>query len=211
MSVAVGVFARAPIPGETKTRLAASLGPRGDERAAALHEAFLADVLERAMGVGAVTLFVAGDLRHPAFERTAPPRVRRAAQVDGDLGARMAAAMAELLADHPRALVIGSDAPTLPSRIVRAAAAHPSPVVLTPAADGGFVLIGGRRVPALESIRWSAPTTLAETRARNPAAGLTEPWYDIDDAEDLQLLVQHLALDPAAAPRTAARLRQLLG
>ena len=206
----LGVFARAPVPGATKTRLARALGEGGDEAAARLHRAFLRDLLERLTPLGRVVLFVAGDPAHPAFRAAERDHgVILRPQRAGDLGQRMAGALDELLAESGRAFVVGSDLPTLPARIVRATAAHPAEVVLTPARDGGYVLVGGSRVPCFDGVPWSVPTTLRETLRVNPGAGLTEPWYDVDDGDDLELLRLHLDLDPDAAPHTAAALRRL--
>lgn len=205
MRAAIGVFARAPIPGETKTRLIPAVGAEG---AARLHEAFLRDVLRRAASVAPVTLFVAGPLEHPSFDALGGAEVtfERRPQRGDDLGARMTHALAHLRTRADRAVLVGSDAPTLPARVLRAAIHHPAEQVLTPTADGGYALVGGRRPFRFEGIRWSASTTLAETLARNPGAHRTEPWYDVDRPEDLALLRAHLTLDPGAAPCTAAAL-----
>jgi rSAM/selenodomain-associated transferase 1 len=209
--VALGVFARAPVPGRTKTRLIPALGADPEEaaaRAAALHEAFLEDTLRTATSVAPVTLFVAGSADHPAIERVRSAfDLTLVPQVEGDLGARMVAALESLLERHERAFLIGSDAPTLPARLMRAAARAPVEIVLSPSSDGGYVLVGGACVPRFDGVRWSHPRTLADTLTRNPGAWLTEPWYDVDDPDDLALLRTHLTLDPHAAPTTAAKLR----
>jgi glycosyltransferase A (GT-A) superfamily protein (DUF2064 family) len=89
-------------------------------------------------------------------------------------------------------------------------------VVLTPVADGGYALIGAARgAPFLRaaSIRWSSSHALADTvraaRADRRSALLTAPHHDVDTADDLALLVAHLARDPDAAPATARVLRAL--
>ena len=208
---AFGIFARAPVPGATKTRLIPALGAEGPVVAARLHEAFLADLLPRVAEVAPVTLFVAGAADHPTFVALeAAHGIRIAPQVDGDLGARMGAALDALLTSGAeRAFLVGSDAPTLPRRILERAVGHDADVVLTPSVDGGYVLVGGCRVPDFREVPWSSPTTLAATRARNPGAELTEPWYDVDEPEDLELLRLQLTLDPGAAPQTARLLARL--
>jgi len=207
MNAAIGVFARAPIAGETKTRLIPAVGPEG---AARLHEAFLRDVLMRAAALAPVTLFVAGPLDHPAFEALlAEPElgaVRRAPQRGADLGERMDHALRALRERAEAAFLLGSDAPTLPERILRAVTRRADDRVLTPTSDGGYALVGGRADWSFTGVRWSRPTTLAETLARNPGAVLTEPWYDVDEPVDLELLRLHLRLDPSAAPATASAL-----
>lgn len=207
MKAAIGVFARAPIPGETKTRLIPALGAEG---AARLHEAFLRDVLRRASRVAPVTLFVAGEPDHPTFDAILSEpdleAVRRERQRGATLGARMDHALRALRVHADAAFLVGSDVPTLPERLLRGVSRSTDERVLTPTTDGGFALVGGRAGWRFEGIRWSRSTTLAETLERNPGARLTEPWYDIDDPADLELLRLHLRLDPSAAPATASAL-----
>jgi rSAM/selenodomain-associated transferase 1 len=209
-AAALALFARPVVAGATKTRLAARLGADG---AAALYAAFVTDTLATVRAVPELdaTLWVAGDPHHPSLVGHALLRTR---QPEGDLGARMAAALRQGLTEAPRALVLGTDTPTLPadhlSRALRLLDDHD--VVLGPAADGGYYLIGAQRpatglLPDLFSgVRWSSPRTLADTldlTARTGLrVGLAPPWYDVDDAPDLALLRLHLSLDPRAAPAT---------
>lgn len=215
-TAALAVFARPVVPGRTKTRLARVVG---DAAAAALYGAFLSDTLataRRARGL-APTLWVAGDPDHPSLARVAAG-LPRARQPDGDLGARMQAALDAGLRRHPVSLVVGTDAPTLPAALLEAAAARlAEPAdgaprwVVGPAIDGGFWLLGVRAPlgpGALDGIPWSAPTTLEATRARlaprlGPPATLS-PWYDVDGAGDLPLLRAHVRSDPSLAPATRA-------
>lgn len=211
MRAVIGVFARAPIPGETKTRLIPALGAEG---AARLHTAFLRDVLTRASRLAPVTLFVAGPLDHPTFESVlGDPELATVAlepQAGDDLGERMAQALAHLRAHADAAYLIGSDVPTLPERLLRRVTESGADRVLTPTADGGYALVGGRAPWSFDGIRWSTATTLAETIARNADVTLTEPWYDVDRPADLDLLRLHLTLDPSAAPATAAVLAAMV-
>lgn len=206
----IAIFARPPIPGRCKTRLSAVLGEEG---AAALAAAFMIDTLAtcRAVPELAPELHVAEAPDHPFFLELcarfelAPPIL----QVGEGLGTRMARS----LGDGP-ALLLGTDAPTLPVSILRqaiAALVHRD-VVLAPVADGGFVLVGAR-APAtfLEGpIRWSSPHALADTMRAARAAGLgvalTSPHYDVDEPGDLRLLRAHLTLVPGLAPATSAAL-----
>ena len=111
-----------------------------------------------------------------------------------ELGARMSAAMEWGLTRSDRVLVLGSDAPTLPPRLLLAAlrALERADVVLGPTADGGYCLVGVRG---------------ARAREQGRTAALLPPWYDVDTPEDLRLLRLHLALDPGAATATATWLR----
>lgn len=207
----IAVFARPVRAGGVKTRLSPALGDGG---AARLYAAFLSDVVATARAVPDcdVQLWVAGDPDHASLRNYDVPRV---AQPDTDLGGRMTHALQQG-AGRPT-LVIGSDAPTMPRQLLVTALgllrSGDVDVVLGPAVDGGFTLIGARagRLPDLgPPIRWSQPETLAETLAACSRGGLRvgqlTPWYDVDVPEDLRVLSVHLALRPGAAPATAAEL-----
>jgi rSAM/selenodomain-associated transferase 1 len=192
-AVAVAILAKAPIPGFAKTRLIPAIGA---ERAATLQTALIARAVETACsaGIGPVTLWASPDEQHAAF----PAAKRRGAELrpqpDGDLGARMLAA---LTAPNGPALVIGTDCPALTPAHLHAAAAvlrAGTDVVVFPAEDGGYVLIGARRPqPGLfSSMTWSTPGVMEETRYRLRQLGLTweEPatLWDVDVPEDLERL-----------------------
>jgi len=220
---ALAVFARAPIAGAAKTRLSPALGADG---AARLYAAFLADTLALAQsaqsaGLLETTLWLAAaaDTDAPTLrEVPGVTALRRRVQPSGDLGARMAAALDAGVASHGAALIIGSDAPTLPLALLRAARAalDRADLVLAPSADGGYVLIGAR-VPVapvlFEGARFSTRHALADTLAGAARLGLTAlcvaPWYDVDTPDDLRLLRTHLTLVPSAAPLSAAALTEL--
>ncbi len=192
--VAIAILAKAPIPGLAKTRLIPALGEAG---AATLQARLTARAVVTAMaaGTGPVTLWAAPDERHPAFAQLAERfAVALARQDDGDLGARMLAALA---AANGPALVIGTDCPALTAEHLGAAAdvlRQGTDVVVIPVEDGGYALIGARAAqPALfRDMRWSTPGVMAETRRRLAARGLTwrEPvkLWDVDVPEDLERL-----------------------
>jgi rSAM/selenodomain-associated transferase 1 len=191
--VAIAILAKAPIAGFAKTRLSPVLGDAG---AAALQ----ARLTERAVAtavaaaIGPVTLWAAPDARHPAFLALAERfGISLAPQPDGDLGARMLAA---LDAAGP-AVVIGTDCPALTAEHLRASAdalRADIDVVTIPVEDGGYALIGTRTpVPALfRDMRWSTADVMAETRRRLATLGLT--WreiamlWDVDVPDDLARL-----------------------
>lgn len=189
------VFAKAPVPGYAKTRLAPVLG---DEAAAHLAARMLAETLSRAVeaDIGPVELCCAPDAAHPAFIHAANlygSRLTLSLQGEGDLGARMHRALVRNLASHPRALLIGTDAPRLCAAMLRAAAqallTHPA--VFAPASDGGYVLVGlSQAAPALfDGIAWSTSEVMAQTRERLDRLGMTRielpTLDDVDEPEDL--------------------------
>lgn len=213
LSAQVIVFAKAPVAGQAKTRLIPALGAAG---AAALAERLLDHAVAQAVAarLGRVELCVAPSMAHPAFQRLqARHSLRLTRQSRGDLGQRMHRALAQALSSAPagtprgdaRVLLIGSDAPALNAAVLRAAAAAlaDADVVLVPALDGGYVLIGLRRpAPALfAGVAWSTGQVLAQTRQRAAAAGLRlvelPALSDIDEPADLVQL-QHLL--PAHPP-----------
>lgn len=192
---AIAVFARAPVPGEAKTRLIPELGAEG---AADLHARLVAHMLEtaRVANIGPVTLWCAGDPDHPFFRACAEKfSVRLAAQPPGDLGARMHAVFVEA-AGRPT-LLAGTDCPVINADMLRDCAialAEGADAVFLPAEDGGYGLVGlNRPAPKLFSdMTWSTDQVMEETRARLRALGLAwrEPAqiWDVDRPEDARRL-----------------------
>jgi len=190
--VAVAVLAKAPIAGFAKTRLIPVLGARG---AAVLQERLVERAVETACAaaIGPVTLWTTPDESHPVFRSIgARLGITLARQADGDLGARMLAA---ITAANTCVLLIGSDCPALTLDHLRAAAdvlRDRAPAVVIPAEDGGYALIGLRTSePALFSdMPWSTPIVMDETRRRLRTLGLTwhEPvtLWDVDLPQDLE-------------------------
>lgn len=193
MSTAVVVFAKAPIAGLAKTRLAPALGADG---AAALAARMLRHALSQAAeaGIGPVELCGTPDARHPALVAAAAPfGATLTAQGTGDLGLRMHRAFARTLMQQGRALVIGTDAPALDAAMLRQAAARllDHDAVFVPALDGGYALAGLKRADPrwFSDMPWSSPGVMAETRRRLRAAGVR--WAelaavaDVDEPPDL--------------------------
>jgi glycosyltransferase A (GT-A) superfamily protein (DUF2064 family) len=115
----------------------------------------------------------------------------------------MASAVKRALSEgHPRAVVIGSDSPSLPPDVVGQALelASDRDLVVGPCFDGGYYLIGMRKLQrdVFAGIQWSSNAVLSETlrRAREHklSVALLDPWYDVDAPEDLALLRSHLAM-----------------
>jgi hypothetical protein len=187
------VFAKAPQPGAAKTRLIPALGAEG---AADLARRMLARTLQQALaaGVGPVELCMSPAPGYKAWHGVAlPAGVACTAQGEGDLGQRMARAVARVTGQQQSVLLFGTDCPALTAAHLREAdrqlARHDA--VLLPVADGGYILIG-LKTPCPElftDMAWSTPAVAAETLRRMAALGLRE-WqgptlHDIDEPADL--------------------------
>ena len=185
------VFARAPRAGRVKTRIARRIG---DAAAARLHERLVRVALAtaRAARCGRVELHTSE--RHAFFGTLrVPVRLQRGT----DLGSRMHHALQQALRSHGRAVLIGSDSPALRPRDVARAARWlhvGADVVLAPAEDGGYALIGARRVTPVvfAAVEWGSERVLAQTRANLARAGLRvrlmPAVWDVDRPEDLERL-----------------------
>lgn len=191
---AVIVFAKAPVAGQAKTRLIPALGALGAARLAErLLDATVAQACEA--DIGPVELCCTPDRSHPAFERMARlHRVTLGLQGEGDLGERMARALARALNVYRRAVLIGTDAPALDAAYLRGASAALADhdAVFGPATDGGYTLVGLRK-PArelFEGISWSTSQVMAQTRKQVARLGLSCAELallgDVDEAADLR-------------------------
>jgi rSAM/selenodomain-associated transferase 1 len=241
---AIAVMAKAPRPGEVKTRLAP---PLPHETASALSAGFLRDITEN------IALAARGMRIHP-YVAYAP--ARSSAFFDGMLahgtrliladGAGVAepgirgigrgllhAARSLFAQGHNAVCLVNADSPTLPtallSQAAAALAADGDRIVLGPAEDGGYYLLGLKAPhPQLfADVAWSTSEVAEKTRERARALGLPvvelDHWYDVDDVPALHRLCRELTsgrqkngLDPFPAPATAqciARLRiaEILG
>ncbi len=196
----LGVFAKEPVAGAVKTRLAEASSP---EFAAALAEVFLRDIVRRLARIQARRCLVFA----PATAGALFAQVGRNAfavepQGEGDLGRRME----HFLTRHfesgaQRIVVVGTDSPTLPVPFVAHAflLLGTADVVLGPATDGGYYLLGcaGKAPPIFHDIDWGSASVLADTIARlrgtTRRLALLPPWYDVDTLNDVRLLVGHIA------------------
>lgn len=203
----VAVFAKAPVPGEVKTRLVPLLGAEG---AARLQEALVRHALAIAAqsAIGDVELWCAPHAGHPFFERCARELgVRTRTQPAGDLGRRMQAAFDAAFADRRALVLIGSDCPALSAADLRAARAalRTHDAAFTPAEDGGYVLVAMSRPVAgvFDGIDWGTGRVMRQTRERLSAVGaraceLPVRW-DVDRPEDYARLAREGLLPEAAA------------
>jgi rSAM/selenodomain-associated transferase 1 len=196
-SASIAVLAKAPVPGLAKTRLIPAIGAHA---AAVLQERLTEKTVATALaaGLGPVTLWCTPDVTHASCRDLADRfSIDLVRQPDGDLGLRMLAAIE---AASGACLVTGTDCPAFTPAHLRAAAdtLNGADVVLIPAEDGGYVLIGMRAAqPGLfTDMTWGAPTVLAETRRRIAALGLNAvelpPLWDVDTEPDLARLEREL-------------------
>lgn len=228
---AIAVMAKAPRPGAVKTRLAPPLAP---ETASALSAGFLRDITEN---IG----LAARGMRIHRYVAYAP--ARSAAFFDGKIAdgtplvladgagvgapgvhgfgrCLLQAAQSLFAAGHDRVCLVNADSPTLPTALLSQAAAALAEdgdrIVLGPAEDGGYYLLGLKAPHAhlFADVAWSTSEVAEQTRERARALGLPvvelDQWYDVDDVPALHRLCRELTmrrqqngLDPFPAPATA--------
>jgi rSAM/selenodomain-associated transferase 1 len=188
------VFAREPLPGMVKTRLAATVGAKA---AAELYATMLQDVLNITRQLDGVETIVFWACEEHALSRLAEKyQCASRLQGPGDLGQRMQRAFEEMFTDgFDLCCIIGSDAPDLPPTYILNAYQlldEQHDVVLGPSLDGGYYLLGLKRLyPQLfRNISWSSPDVLRQSLAAARSQGLTTAllpeWQDIDTDEDLR-------------------------
>ncbi|MGH7207274.1 MAG: TIGR04282 family arsenosugar biosynthesis glycosyltransferase [Nitrospiraceae bacterium] len=203
------IFAKAPIPGQVKTRLCP---PLTLDEAASLHGSFVLDALERSQEAGrhgAVTvdrfLACAPPADHVFFKiMEERQRVRLLHQTGDDLGARMDHAFKEVFAlGYQCAILVGTDMPSLPAscygQAVKLLSDHD--LVLGPSLDGGYYLIGLKRpTPDLFiGIPWSTDQVFSLTRTKAEVLGLKSALLptcrDVDTIDDLLALIEENELE----------------
>jgi rSAM/selenodomain-associated transferase 1 len=189
------VFAKAPRPGQVKTRLATALG---EAEAADAYAGWLETAVTRLTEarLAPLELWVTPDAAHPLFQHLAASSgAELHVQPSGNLGQRMHQVMLHCLAWNAATVLIGSDCPAMqPDYVRRALAAMDAGIdtVLGPTEDGGYVLLGLRKVIAglFTDIPWSTPDVLRATRQRLRAAGQSwaelETLWDIDSLRDYE-------------------------
>lgn len=200
----LGILGKQPTPGRVKTRLAADYG---FEAAAQIHEAMLLDLLDlwasehRLPRAGRIVLAFDPPESESWFASRLPSNIEIRPQADGDLGRRMHTFLERMFREGAEQVVlIGTDSPTLDPEIVRVAfdLLRSREVVLGPAVDGGYYLIGCRPPvpPLFDAVEWGTARVLDQTIERIEASsrsmGLLPPWYDVDDSGSWRFLAAHL-------------------
>jgi rSAM/selenodomain-associated transferase 1 len=204
------IMAKAPRPGAVKTRLTPGLSP---EAVTSFYCCLLDDTLALARSLGDVEVAIMcpqTDVNELA--RLAGKDVSVVPQQGEGLAAGLISVFAHFAGDHPRrTIAFNSDSPHLPRSILEGAfetlATHD--VVVGPTDDGGYYLVGAKAShPALFARDGMGTSSalerlLSRARALELSVGFSDPFYDIDVAEDLTRLAAELRLDPMRAPRTA--------
>jgi rSAM/selenodomain-associated transferase 1 len=218
-------MAKAPRPGEVKTRLTPSLSPTAITD---LYCCLLDDTLALARSMSDVEVAIVcpdtdvNELAQLAGAQLANNEASVVAQKGEGLAAGLTSVFAHFAPDHPREdhprriIAFNSDSPHLPGSVLEDAfetlAAHD--VVVGPTHDGGYYLVGAKASHRTLFARDGMGTTsalerlLSRARALELSVGFADSFYDIDVADDLTRLAEELRLAPAKAPRTARWLKE---
>ena len=209
------IMAKAPRPGEVKTRLASSLSPAA---VAAFYCCLLDDTLALARSLGDVEVAImcpGSDVNELA--QLAGSQASVVAQKGEGLAAGLTSVFTHFAAPgRQRTIAFNSDSPHLPRSVLEDAfetlAAHD--VVVGPTHDGGYYLVGAKAShPTLfagDGMGTSSALEklLSRARALELSVGFAAPFYDIDVVHDLTRLAEELRLAPERAPRTAGWLKE---
>lgn len=208
------VFARVPLAGRVKTRLAARIG---DDAAARLYDAFVRDLVGRFSAAPFAVRWAVAPPADGFCDRFGLPADRCREQVGGDLGERMRRGLEDALAAGAgRCVLVGSDTPHLGvERVVEAFdRLADADLVVGPASDGGYYLIGMKEPhDVFSGVSWSTPSVLAETEARSRRLGLSlariADDFDVDEWDDLLRLRAVVESGGVRCPATFRALREL--
>jgi rSAM/selenodomain-associated transferase 1 len=219
---ALVLMAKAPIEGQVKTRL---IGALTAEDAKQLYIAFLSDtfaLMEAVMDDRdelSLVLCYTPEGEEEAFEEVEREGSLMIAQRGDSLGERLVNCFADVFAlGFKSVIAVGGDSPTLPEEMIEEAfdsLETENDVVVVPAEDEGYCLIGMRRLHTriFEDIPWSTGDVMAVTEARAKEAGLSlivgPAWYDVDTPEELERLKQDLAETKGTAKFTRRILKEL--
>lgn len=192
-------FAKAPVAGRVKTRMISALSPKQSVELHCQLTEHCLDALLQTEGID-VQLWVGDQPEHGFFQalKKSRPQITVSEQQGHDLGERMYAMFAQMLERYDRVVLVGSDCPFIDSKYLHSAfsALESAPVVIGPATDGGYVLIGLSRLDRqlFAGIDWGSSRVLNQTR--RVLEGLKWPSIelpalpDIDRPEDLKRLAE---------------------
>ena len=207
-------MAREPVPGTVKTRLGPALS---DDDIALLYGCFLRDRIDQVRSLNdAAPVIAYTPPESRSFFAELAPDFLLLPQIGDGLSARLIDIVGQLLdMGHGGVIATDSDSPTLPTEHLQEAverlAATAADVVLGPSDDGGYYLIGVRRLyPELfDDMPWSTPQVYDETLKRTAESGLRvaslPAWYDVDTPAEFERLRAEVAALGAAAPRHTRR------
>lgn len=187
------IFAKAPVPGKVKTRLIPALGEEG---ACQLYKHMLTTIVARLAEASlcSIRLYCHPDTTHEVFTYLAKQYgVVLCTQEGGDLGERMLVACRQTLTQHAKVIAIGSDCPGYSKSYLDKAinALNEMDVVVGPAYDGGYVLLGMKEAEPLifSQVEWGTETVLGKTlinlQNKNLSTYLLPSLHDIDVPDDL--------------------------
>lgn len=196
-NAAILIFAKAPVAGEVKTRLVPPLKP---EQAATLYKKLVNRTLKMATkrAIAPVILYCSPDESHPFFQQCQHTySITSAQQMGKDLGARMLHALDAALENYRYAILIGTDCPAMSADYLEDAIQKlrsGSDIVIGPAMDGGYVLIGMKKIhkELFSDISWGEDSVFGSTMEKIMQAGLQlsllDSMQDIDRPADLKYI-----------------------
>lgn len=199
------LFVRAPRKGLVKTRLAARLGA---DKTLALYRCFVEDIITLISGAYPTSVFYTPENQKAKVQAWLGPYARCHPQRGADLGERMRAAFIQTFYEPVKhAVLIGSDFPDLDIEIIHEAfrALQKNDVVIGPATDGGYYLIGFQKdalnKDIFKGIDWGTSLVFQQTLAQIEHANLSyhtlASWHDIDTYEDLRVFYnRNTAIQP---------------
>lgn len=208
------IFAKPPLAGLAKTRLAKDIGTDAATRVA---KAFVLDTWNAVASIPWADPVLACSEENAELRQMVQGAGEFWLQGPGDLGARLDRILTRATAQGTPAIAIGADTPGLPVDRLQDAHAlvHQTGAVIGPADDGGFYLLGLKTVPPklFNDVSWGTSAVFAAMTARLAAMGVQtarlSPWFDVDHAEDLLRLRRLLQSGTIAAPATLAALLEL--
>ena len=194
------IFLKNPVKGKVKTRLAKSIG---DEAALKLYHKMVSHTLGEADAVEATILLYYSDIipsEYPWSYKPKNPMMSLLQDQSPDLGKRMAESIKSGLKEHDHVIVIGSDCPDITAELIQRSFSllRTNDIVLGPANDGGFYLLGlsNWSDSIFDEVHWSTETVLEKCIKNIEGLGLSyillEKLTDVDTLEDLQQINRQL-------------------